>query len=187
MRLYVTAMVDFWDQQQRLNINSNPNPRDTSVKELMKVVEYEEDQRKRTNYDDRGVGTLLDGYTTMDQMLAIGNHFMRVENHHGVNLRNWLAFFLSHFALMRGESARKMELPDLHCVRLEKEGISECRALIMVIMAMRQGKTNRFGRVEVGSRLRHKDARLCPHGTLGLYFFWRWQIEKEAFPSFAKS
>ena len=181
VKLYVAAVVDLWQQQHRLSINSHPNPRDSGVKELLKIIDYEEEDRKRSNFQDRGIGTMLDGYSTTAQMQAIGRYFLCTTKDHGVQLRNWLAFLLSHFALMRGESARKMELPDLHCVRLEKEGFSECHALIMV---MRQGKTNQFGRLEVGACLRHKDVDICPHGALALYLFWRWHVENEPFPSF---
>ncbi|KAJ8576337.1 hypothetical protein ON010_g2882 [Phytophthora cinnamomi] len=156
---YVAAMVDLWKQQARANINSNPSPRDDAVTALLKLTQFEEDDRKRKNFADRGRDS-------------------------GKRLRNLLAFLLSHYALMRGESARMLELADLHSILLENEGYSPCRALVMV---MRQGKTNQVGRIEFGACMRSKYVEICPHGLLGFYLFWRWHIDGEPFPDFTSS
>jgi hypothetical protein len=181
---YVAAMVDLWKQQARARINSYPSPRNEAVKALLQVTQYEEDARKRKNYEDRGAGTMLDGYTTTDQLRSISRFFWNNFREPGVRLRNLLAFLLSHYALMRGEASRKMELADIHCVKLENEGYSPCRAVVMV---MRQGKTNQVGRIEVGSYLRNKCVELCPHGLLAFYLFWRWHVDREPFPDFTSS
>ncbi|EGZ15150.1 hypothetical protein PHYSODRAFT_379313, partial [Phytophthora sojae] len=44
---YVAAMVDLWGQQKRLNINSNPSPRDSAVTALLKITTSEEEQLRR--------------------------------------------------------------------------------------------------------------------------------------------
>ncbi|ETI55557.1 hypothetical protein F443_01771 [Phytophthora nicotianae P1569] len=77
-----------------------------------------------------------------------------------------------------------LELADLHSIMLENEGYSPCRAIVMV---MRQGKTNQVGRIEVGACMRNKIVEICPHGLLGLYLFWRWHVDGEAFPDFTSS
>ncbi|DAZ95771.1 TPA: hypothetical protein N0F65_010273 [Lagenidium giganteum] len=48
---------------------------------------------------------------------------------------------LCHACILRGESARNRELPDLLFVELENEGFTVCCAMAMV---MDQGKTNPF-------------------------------------------
>lgn len=181
---YVAAMVDLWRQQQRMKINNHPSPRDDAVALLLQLTEYEEDNRRRKNFEDRGASTLLDGYTTTEQIAKVARFFWENDRDPGTSMRNLLAFLLSHYALMRGESARRMELPDLHSIQLENEGYTSCRALVMV---MRQGKTNQVGRIEVGACLRNKSAQICPHGLLGFYLFWRWQVEGEPFPDFKSS
>lgn len=99
---YVAAMVDLWKQQARANINSNPSPRDDAVTTLLKLTQYEEDQRKRKNLADRGIDTLLDGYTTTEQIQQISRLFWSSKRNAGKHLRNLLTFLLSHYALMRG-------------------------------------------------------------------------------------
>jgi hypothetical protein len=150
---YVAAMVDLWRQQQRLKINNHPSPRDGAVSAFIKITGYEENDRRRKNFADRGADTMLDGYTTTEQIQNIARFFWMTSHNHGTSLRNLLAFLLSHYALMRGESARRMELADLHSNELENEGYTSCRALVMV---MRQGKTNQVGRIEVGATMRNK-------------------------------
>lgn len=100
------------------------------------------------------------------------------------DLRNSLAFLLSHFCLLRGESARKAELPDLQVVNLEGEGSTRCPALVIII---RQGKTNHFGKLEVGTCIRNSHVEICPFMMLGVYFFARFQLENESFPVFTES
>lgn len=38
-------------------------------------------------------------------------------------------------------------------------------------MVMRQGKTNKVGRTEVGAYMRNKSVDICPHGMLAAYLF----------------
>lgn len=68
---------------------------------------------------------MLDGYTTFKQMFATGRHFWLQPKDHGVHLRDYVAFLLFHFAWMRGDSARKMELPDLHGLKHKRERFTE--------------------------------------------------------------
>ncbi|ETP36757.1 hypothetical protein F442_15373 [Phytophthora nicotianae P10297] len=177
-------MVDLWKQQARAKINSHPSPRDDAVTALLKLTQYEEDNRKRKNYEDRGADTLLDGYTATEQIQQVASYFWDTKGDSGTSLRNLLAFLLSHYALMRGESVRMLELADLHSIPLENAGYNPCRALVMV---MRQGKTNQVGRVEVGACMRHKNVRVCGHGMLAIYLFWRWHVDGEKFPDFTSS
>ncbi|KAI8820298.1 uncharacterized protein EV422DRAFT_485556, partial [Fimicolochytrium jonesii] len=102
----------------------------------------------RENFNNRGIGTLLDGYSTGAQLEGMSAAFWMKTREAGVHLRNNVAFLLSHYALLRGELARQAELADLHSVTLEHEGFTDCKALVLVL---RQGKTNPFGRIEVSA------------------------------------
>ncbi|OWZ03221.1 hypothetical protein PHMEG_00025085 [Phytophthora megakarya] len=46
---YVAAMVDLWQQQAHMKINSHPSPRDDAVSALLKLTEYNEDERNLRN------------------------------------------------------------------------------------------------------------------------------------------
>ncbi|KAG2855641.1 hypothetical protein PC119_g12505 [Phytophthora cactorum] len=56
-------------------INDYPFPRDDAVFALLKVTDYEEDDPRRKNFEDRGANTMLDGYTTTDQLGKIASFF----------------------------------------------------------------------------------------------------------------
>ncbi|KDO19099.1 hypothetical protein SPRG_15578 [Saprolegnia parasitica CBS 223.65] len=179
VKQYVNAIVDLYQEQVRQRANTNPHPRNNLVKTLLKQVSLAEDERKRANYEDRGAGTLIDGYTTQEQLSQIAKHYWTPASFFGVRLRDWLAFALSHYYLLRGETARMLELADLQSVQLENEGTSKCVAVIAV---QRQGKTNQHGRVELAVCLRAKDVSVCPQAAMACYLFWRWHVEGEPFP-----
>lgn len=164
-----------------MKINSNPHPRQ-SFNGLLEMAMLQEKATRKTKHVDRGIGTIMDGYTTTDQIASIVNFYFSQNN--TKNLRNSLAFLLSHYCLLRGESARKAELPDLQVVNLEGEGSVRCPAMVLV---MRQGKTNKHGKLEVGACLRNARVEICPFMMLGTYFFARFQMDNEPFPNFGRS
>jgi hypothetical protein len=73
----------------------------------------------------------MDGYTTTDQIANIVSYY--IGQGKTTDFRNSLAFLLSHFCLLRGESARKAELPNLQVINLEGEGSARCPALILIM------------------------------------------------------
>jgi len=117
-------------------------------------------------------------------MAQLADVFWERTRDFGQNLRNLCAFFVSHYALLRGETVRNLDLADMHSVLLENEGFSVCNALVFVV---RQGKTNQFGRTEFGAFIRSKDFRICPMRACAFYLFWRYQLENESSPEFRKS
>jgi centromere DNA-binding complex CBF3 subunit-like protein len=68
--------------------------------------------------------------------------------------------------VLRGENRRKAQVPDLVTIGRGPD----CPALLI----MRNGKTNRYHKVEYMGALRNKEILLCPLSALGFHFFWRW-------------
>ncbi|KAG1444101.1 hypothetical protein G6F56_010431 [Rhizopus delemar] len=85
--------------------------------------------------------------------------------------------------LARGESKRKMQLPDLFLIELLNEGPTPFWALIAT---MSEGKTNQHDRIGYGSVIRHLDVESCPIGAMTLYFFSRFELKGESFPDFSR-
>jgi hypothetical protein len=184
--LYAAAIIDLYHQQKRAGANSNDDPR-PYVKDLLKNIQTQEFATSRANMDDRGEGTLADGYTSNDQVANVMKFYWTRTSHCGEHLRGGLAFLLSHYLLLRGESIRRMELSDLQTVNLENEGVQsnvDCPALVMI---MRQGKTNKSNRLETAGCLRNARVDICPFMALGVYFFWRFHVENENFPDLVAS
>jgi hypothetical protein len=180
VKMYIAAVVDLHNEQSLADPHSNrPHPHGKLVDALLQSLKYEEQKHKRDNYVDRGVGTVADGYSTTAEMVKLVDHYFRKNTQEG--LRNGTAFLLQHYGLLRGESIRMMEFPDLQCMLFENEGISTCYALVMVL---KQGKTNQEGRLEFSACLRNKNILICPQMMLSCYLFYRWHIAGEPFPDF---
>lgn len=150
---------------------------------ILKSCRLREENANRISFKDRGLSTLVDGYTTTDEIASLSYYYISQNTFH--DLRNCTAFILSHFCLLRGESARGAELPDLQVVNLEQEGPTRfCPALILV---MKNGKTNKSGRLDIGSCIRNVDIRICPFMVTSMYFFSMFHVDCKPFPDFTRS
>lgn len=178
---YCKAIVDLFKEQLALGDNMASNhPRGKALKSFLESLQRNEDARKRSVYSDRGLGTMLDGYTD-EEMRSISKYFFA--NHGNSGFRNRLDFLLGHNTLTRGESRRAYQLADIFMIKALKEGPTDCWALVTI---MKQGKCNQFGRIEYGAAFRNKDILICPVGALGLYLFWRFHVEGEPFPDMSR-
>ncbi|OWZ12684.1 hypothetical protein PHMEG_00014113 [Phytophthora megakarya] len=95
---------------------------------VLSQVKREKHEKNKREFVDRGVGSLLDGYCTTEDLEAIPRYYISTL------------------------SARNLELPDLFSVMLEHKGFTDCRALVMI---MQQGKPNQYERRDFGSCIRH--------------------------------
>src|SRR6266480_7829304 len=80
-----------------------------------------------------------------------------------------------HYMVLRGESRCMAQLPDIIAVKLSNEGPTPCWALILI---MRNGKLNRYHKIEYMGAIRNREVLLCPLSNLAFYFFWRWGFRK---------
>ncbi len=71
MEAYKNAIVALYEDQKRRGENNNPYPMDASVSMLLDNVHKQEFQRSRENFEDRGVGTIKDGYSTSEELAMI--------------------------------------------------------------------------------------------------------------------
>lgn len=177
---YINAIVDLYTSQiEKDGCFNRAHPRGPYVQALVKKLKGQESTLKRERYDDRGAGTIADGYSTTEEMKIMVDYFFSRNTVEG--LRNCTSFLLAHYGLLRGESVRKMEFADLQTMLLENEGVTDCHALIMVLL---QGKTNQEGRVEFAACIRNAKVQICPQMILSVYLFCRWHVRGELFPSF---
>jgi len=176
---YTNAVVDLYNQQVALRINSNGHPRSPQVRQLLRNVKAQTAQTKKKNYQDRGIGSLLDSYHSEKQFEQICDSFC-VRG----DLRGRAAFLVSHFGLLRGENVRDLELADMFSQPLDKEGFQPCTAMVLLIQ---HGKTNTYGKLQHCGFMRNKNVHLCPIGAVAFYLFERFHVTLEPFPSFRSS
>jgi hypothetical protein len=166
-------------------MNSNEHPRSALVKKFLENRRAETYEINRRNRKDRGVGTLLEGYSTLDGLSRILEAGLRLHNS-PKGLRNVASFALSHSVLLRGDNIREMELANLFCVTLDDEGPDAIDIPKAMVVSLLRSKTNTEGRTDFSACLRHMDVRCCSIGWIALYLFVRWNplFDFEEFPEF---
>ena len=121
LQTYKSAIIDLYMQQKALHMNHNEHPGlFPAVKLLMDGYKRGSEKRNKENYTDRGHGTILEGFLTLDDLQKMSTYFFEVNKH--VAMRNHLMFLLPHFSLCRGENVRSVQLADLFSLKLDDEG-----------------------------------------------------------------
>ena len=187
IRGYVSAVNELWAHQTSRGLHNAPQPHRVAIKALEASIVRGEHQRRRDEFVDRGVATMLDGYVA-SQIPDLNRQVWKAALGRSVaeqSFRTQLDFLLGNSMLLRLSNRLKLELADFFLVPLPKEGPrgdSWC-----CVAVMDQGKTNQHGRIEYGAVLRHRDYRSCAIGALATYLFWRWHLSGETFPCFRTS
>jgi hypothetical protein len=187
---YINAIVDLWKFQKSIGTNSFPNPRGYAVSALMTGRLHKESERKREQYLNRAAGTLQDGYSK-DKIKDFVRYCWqgwrakdlkhRKPQAQESYLRTAVDFLFCHNMLLRGESRRRLQFPDLFTISLPNKGPTPCWPMIMIT---NNGKTNQFGRLQYMGVMRHQDPLLCTMSQAAFYLFYRWQIVGESPPQF---
>lgn len=178
IQAWIKAIVDLWTVQVSNKINNNPHPRGTSVKAKLDAVKRSAHQRKKETFQDRGKGSIQDGYSP-EELEKLAIWWLQQQN--PACLRTRCSFLLSHMTLARGETMRELQLADIFCMEMPNEGSQKCTALVFT---QSQGKTNQFNRNEYGAAIRSTNPAVCSVGGLGLHLFWRYHVNNEKFPDF---
>jgi centromere DNA-binding complex CBF3 subunit-like protein len=179
---YISPLIDLWTEQNGLGLNPYPHPRGALLRGLALTLRKEKADQAREAFEDRAIGKLNDGYTVEEYHRLCSGMLMK-KDQLGPWLRTRLDIQLAHAGVLRSESNRLAELPDLFMHQLggeEGEGsLTSC-----VVVMFRDGKTLDVGRTDYTGLLRHKDPVLCPLASLALYLFWRFEVAREQPPNF---
>jgi hypothetical protein len=144
IRGYVSAIMNLYQDQHSRGINTAPTPHKCAIKAMQIAIHRGEFDRLRREYEDRGVGTMLDGYTE-DKVPDIA-HQVWSQNlgRHAApqELRTHVDFLFGHSMLLRLGNRLPLELPDLFSMALKSEG-SEGKGWCIVAV-LRHGKCHVF-------------------------------------------
>ncbi|GMG16633.1 unnamed protein product [Phytophthora fragariaefolia] len=100
VEMYVNALLDLYNDQQSRGANSHPHPRNRLIKALLSSLRREKHKKDKREYADRGVGSLLDGYCTTDDVVSISRYYRNLNT--GSDLRNrFESFFASCLSASR--------------------------------------------------------------------------------------
>jgi hypothetical protein len=156
VRAYVTAITDLYNAQKPRNMNSNPSPRATGIRDLIKAMQHRDTTLAKQNFADTGRDTYLDGYSEeqfRDLCLTLwraptspttttgGSDALKTSCY----LRTLVDLLLGHYLVARSQDRRVAEISDLHTFEFPGEGLTPCFPLILTL---RGSKTNQHGRLE---------------------------------------
>src|SRR5690606_28561047 len=121
VRIAAAAMVDLWQDQKTVDATLANDPKGKNV--LSTKIKKNQAERNTPNFDNRDVGSIMDGYTSED----ILNMFQIAWEHEGTSsviverFRTHLELLLSHHMYMKGQSRVDIELSDLFSVEMPVE------------------------------------------------------------------
>ena len=136
---------------------------------MMTTVKRGKVKRKKRNYEDRGMDQLRQDVLSDEEKLKLEQYYFSKGM---LGIRNYMGMCNMRSMALRGENLRAMELADMFLQNMTSEG-EGCMAIVWVLD---HGKTNQFGKMEVGGSLRSKDPFWCAHGTLAQWLFFRFDI-----------
>lgn len=124
VRGYVSAIMELWKHQVAEKKHSSPSPHNVAVKALQTSVARGQHQRRREEFEDRGLCTIKDGYTAKqipDMTRAVWRNALGPRAPEQ-SFRTNLDFLLGHAMLLRQGNRLALELPDLFSMDLPREG-----------------------------------------------------------------
>ena len=101
---YKSALVDLWSFQKSSGVNPHSHPCGEALKAVIRAHASQEHVRKRTQFDDRGAGTLQDGYNEKGIVDVVRHCWTGWQDHRARSpeayLRTGLDFLLGHSMLL---------------------------------------------------------------------------------------
>jgi hypothetical protein len=124
VRGYVSAIMEFWTYQVSEKLHSSPSPHNVAVKALKTSIARGQHQRRRAEFEDRGLSTIKDGYTAKqipNMTKAVWRNALgpRMSKQ---SFRTNLDFLFGHTMLLRQSNQLPLKLLDLFSMDLPREG-----------------------------------------------------------------
>jgi hypothetical protein len=151
VRNYVSAAVNLWQQQTTAGSNSFPNPGGHVIKKYLKFIQTKEFLRRRKNFEDRAIGSMVDGYKDEDAFQSLINASIDCTANECIEYCDRAMNLFCHYGILRGENASKLELTDLITREYEQQGPSPCQ---LVILLLNNGKINSVNKQEFAGMCR---------------------------------
>ncbi len=133
VRNYVSAAVNLWQQQTTAGSNSFPNPGGHVIKKYLKFIQTKEFLRRRKNFEDRAIGSMVDGYKDQNAFQSLINASIDCIANECIEYRDRAMNLFCHYGILRGENASKLELTDLITREYEQQGPSPCQLVLLLL------------------------------------------------------
>ncbi|ADV24725.1 Hypothetical protein CGB_J1690W [Cryptococcus gattii WM276] len=175
---YVAALVNLWECQKAMGLNSFPTPRTKAVNSILRAIDRVRNARRILNFEDMGDDLYYDGIGTVENMKRIFLHYLHRNTFEA--LRDLTAQAIGIYGLLRAGDQLKTTLASLSLKHFPDEGPTPCYGVVITI---REGKTNHEGKVQYANLLRNKHVDQCPVSFLALMLFARFHFSGEDFPN----
>ncbi|KAF1986576.1 hypothetical protein K402DRAFT_82890 [Aulographum hederae CBS 113979] len=144
--LYAAAIVSLWAAQHARGETTGTHPKTMVFCGLMQTLHQKAHAKKIRDFEDRGINTLLDGYNEQ-QMMALAALFWEngLTTKVGISMRTYADFLLRHYGLLRGSETRQAFLSEMMAMKLEREGSTECWAMILGFSASKLSSSSGDG------------------------------------------
>ncbi len=161
--------------------NNSPHPGEYGlVRQLVSALRNSQAALKKENCEDKSKHTILEGYKNHREFRLFCDYFL---NHKQAQMiRNRAIFLTLHYGVWRSESTRDTELSDIFKYDFDVAYDSEATIPFLVIR-MSYTKTTQSGKLQYAAMARSKDVNACCVGGLALYFYKRFNIDKEELPN----
>jgi hypothetical protein len=139
VKTHLNAITELYNTQNIKEPNKSAL-RNKVVKQYLAVISMQSYEREKKEYRDKGVGSLMDGYSESD-IIRIASAFLD-DRSMEVGLRDRFDFLLGDAMLHRGDEKRKAELSDFSFVNVSMDSIGPNSAFVL-LMGMKNSKMNK--------------------------------------------
>ena len=180
---YITALIDLYQTQKAMGINSHQSLQKDNIREYLKVLQQKDMQQEKEQFVDKDRDTLLDRYTE-NKFKSI---YHKLQAHRDSLPECYfyilVDILLDHYILTHSSNRRFAEISDLFIFKFKREGPTHCMPLIFTIYT---GKQNQHGCLKTIKALYNKKPLICMLSRLAFYLLYCWDLSNKLFPDFSK-
>ena len=180
---YITALIDLYQAQKAIGINSHQSLQEDNIKEYLTVLQRRDMQRDKKQFIDKGRDTLLNGYTE-DKFKSV---CYKLQAHGGSLLKCYLRtlvdILLGHYMLTRGGNRRSAKILDLFTFKFKGEGPTHYIPLIFTTCTSKQ---NQYSRLKTIKALCNKKPLVYMLSRLAFYLLYYQDFSDEPFLNYSK-
>ena len=179
---YITTLIDLYQIQKAIKINSYLFLQEDSVREYLKILQQRDIQHKKEQFANKGRDTLFNSYTK-DKFQSVYYKFQArgvalFIKYHFHMLINILS---GHYMLICGSDRCFIKILDIFTFKFKGEGPIY---YIPLIFTTRIGKQNQHSRFKIIGALRNRKPLIYIFSRLAFYLLYRQDFSIELFLDF---
>ncbi len=187
---YVSAIISLYNYQQSFDHATSSHSWEVKVKALLKDRMKKKHARRKAQYLDHDINTLLNEYEQRQMIDVVRSCWTHELSQKRVTTQTvkfthctTLDFLMSHMMLMHEENHHHLQLTDLFSLNLKNESLISCTTHVCIL---NNEKMNQTEWIEYEAVIQYKNSLLCIILQLAFYLFYRWNIVREQISCFQR-